>query len=139
MSYDVSIFLNDDESDLVGLSIELNNVLGLTFSDDFEVRVLGLEFELLKRRQFLRDEGGMEFSKYSYQLDITSRTAGTDIIHPVGFMIAETLSVNLKGQVMLCLSSVEFLGAVFSNGKLESSRMTEVQGYLGKVRWQLNS
>jgi len=139
MSYDVTIFFNDDESDLVGLSKKLNNVLGLTFSDDFEVRVLGLEFELLKRRQFLRDEGGMEFSKYSYQLDITSRTAGTDIIHPVGFMIAETLSVNLKGQVMLCLSSVEFLGAVFSNGKLESSRMTEVQGYLGKVRWQLNS
>ena len=146
MSYDITIFFSDNVEN-VGIddvASTLNDILGLQLnqSDDssrFESRVLGLEFELTTRKGFLRDEDDMEFSKYSYQLEITSRLAGGDIIHPIGYMIAETLSVNFSNSVMLCLSSVEFLGAIFEKGFACKNNMSDLGMFYKGTPWVYSS
>ncbi|WP_144394509.1 hypothetical protein [Pleionea sediminis] len=137
MSYDVAIFFNSSESKINNVKDQLANIFGIPFDSDEEpeARVFGLEFYLSKRKSYLKDEEGMKFSDYSFQLEITSRIAGTDIIHPIGFMIAETLSANTNDSVMFCLSSVEILGAVFKNGKIINDKMSNLNEVIGNSRW----
>ena len=134
MSYDVTIFFNYEKS-MSNLAIELEDIFGFSFGGCEGGRVFGLDFLLQKRKEFIRDDEDMNFSKYLYQLEITARKAGFNIIHPVAYMVSQVISANMKGEVMLCLSSVEVLGAIFLNGNLVDDRMVEAERIVGSGCW----
>lgn len=129
MSYEVNIFFgeNADES-LSEIAGYLKNLFGFEMkkSDSrYELNSLALEFDLTKKASFLTDMEDMPFSVFRYQLSVTSRISSMAIIHPVSLMIAEVLSKNFKGRTMLCLSTMDFLGAIYEGGELKVDKMGE--------------
>lgn len=129
MSYEVNIFFGEDtDESLSEIAGYLKNFFGFEMkkSDSgYELYSFALEFDLTKRAGFLTDTEDMPFSVFKYQLSVTSRVSSMAIIHPVSLMITEVLSKNFKGRTMLCLSTMEFLGAIYEGGELKVDKMSE--------------
>lgn len=133
VSYDVAIFFNMESENIEDVAKTLEKTFGFSL---LENRVLALDFQLQKRKSFLEDDGEMNFSDYSYQIEITSRVGGADLIHPIGFMIADTISANYSCSVMFCLSSVEVLAAKFKGGNVIVNKMAEAEKVVGGGHWK---
>lgn len=129
MSYEVNIFFGEKAgetlNDVAGLLKNLFGVEMLSAGSHYELNSLALEFDLSNRASFLTDMGEMPFSAFKYQLSITARGSSMSIIHPVGLMLSEILSKNYTGRSMMCLSTMDFLGAIYENGELVSDMMSE--------------
>jgi hypothetical protein len=141
-SYEVNIFFGEktDET-LAEVAGYLVNLFGAGMNQNdtgFETRLLALEFDLSNRASFLTDMKEMPFSVFKFQLGITARVSSMTIIHPVALMISEILSKNFRGRVMLCLSTLEYLGAIYENGELAVDRMGEHPELYAGTSWAYN-
>jgi|GEM_PF-5075150 len=142
MSYEVNIFFGEEtQESLIQVVGYMNNLLGSEMKEVdkcFEINTLALEFELSKRASFLTDMEGMPFSAFSFQLSITARLSSMAIIHPVALMITEILSKNNEGRVMLCVSTLDYLGAIYVNGEIVEDRLGEHPELFAGTGWGYN-
>ena len=143
MSYDICIFFNDPNSEGIESVVDkARQSLSIPFvktnlaKKKYGCRLVGLDFSLSERSSYLEDHRDMVFSLYEYELDITSHRNAMSIVHPVAMYIGETLSRIHQTDAMVCLSGVEFFGALFSGGDLVKDEISSHKELYAAYGWE---
>ncbi|MBI4739161.1 hypothetical protein HY772_06415 [Candidatus Woesearchaeota archaeon] len=126
MSYEVYIFFGEQSLENLLDAVNLTEAItGLNFSkaECSEAKFLDIAFEVCPRSSFLKSTEETPYGDFQYQLELSCPVFKGNLIHPIGMNIAQEYSLILKQRSMMCLSGIEFLGAMFKKGQLVIDQM----------------
>lgn len=139
MSYEVSVFFReggteDDDTEVLEVA---ETIMGVRLPTLGKSRaVFGVHLEIGRTALGLRDTADQPFSAFRYQGDLSCPGGRVGIIHPIALSLAERWSLHFGDRSMVCLNGVEYLGAMFQNGRLIADHMGRHQElYIGS-RWR---
>ncbi|MBS2029718.1 MAG: hypothetical protein JST54_17595 [Deltaproteobacteria bacterium] len=143
MSYDVTVMFGARGSiTLERATVLLCRITGIPFAPsgkrpELEASGFGVRFDLHGRFGFVKSIESEPVEDLDWQLDLNAKSS-SGIIHPLGFWLAERLSLETSGRTVVGLNAVELHAATFERGQPRVQK-AEALHRVSPVGWHLGS